>query len=327
MKNDFGMKKISQWIRKKLKPVSLLLESDLERAVRNEEFVFFYQPQIDLKTGQVMGVEALLRWNHPQKGMISPTEFIPMLERTKLIQSLTPFLFRQSAEDLRALQTKGFKNLTMAVNLSTVQLEDDKLASKLSKQLKKSKVNPKHYECEITETAMMENLTRDLRVLQEISDTGVCLAIDDFGTGYAGFNYLRRLNIQKLKIDMEFVSALFEHKNNEIILSAMMELGHRLKLQVLAEGVETKKQEEWLTKNGCDVAQGFYFARPMPFDDLVHFLQQEKECRQKSISDSLVEIEPLKDSEKQIKAPLDGSLAKTQPEKKRMSFIKRGKSR
>ena len=292
MKTVSSIKKVSEWLRQKLKPVKQVFESDLERAVRQEEFVFFYQPQVNLKTGEVEGVEALLRWHHPQKGMISPAEFIPMLERTKLINELSSFLFRQSMDDLKRLQEEGFKDLTMAVNLSVVQLEDDKLASKLEKQLKRSKINPKYYECEVIETSMMEHVARQVGVLNEISDTGVQLAIDDFGTGYAGFNYLRRLNVQKLKIDMEFVSSLFEHKNNEIILSAMMELGHRLNLKVLAEGVETKKQEEWLIQNGCDMAQGFYFARPMPIDDLIRFLKQEKSTCEKEVQTPKVVTKP-----------------------------------
>ena len=275
MKITSHLKQGSMWLHQVLKPVKQIFESDLERAIRKGEFVFFYQPQVHLKTGKVIGVEALLRWRHPQKGMIAPAEFIPMLERTKLINELSVFLFQQSMDDLRTLSNAGFKNLTMAVNLSAVQLEDKKLASKIDKCLKKSKINPKFYECEITETAMMENMASAVEILNEISDLGIKLSIDDFGSGYSGFNYLRRLNIQKLKIDMEFVSALFEHKNNEIILSAMMDLGHRLKLEVLAEGVETKKQEEWLMKNGCDMAQGFYFARPMPLNDLMHFLECE----------------------------------------------------
>lgn len=283
MKNYLpNLKKATQWIRHKLKPISLLLESDLQRAIRHEEFTFFYQPQINLKTGQVTGVEALLRWHHPQKGMIAPAAFIPLLEHTKLIHELTPFLFRKSTEDLKKLHTLGFKKLTMAVNLSTIQLEDPKLATKLSKQLKKLKIEPQYIECEITETEMMGNLSRDLQILKEISDLGVHLSIDDFGTGYASFNYLRCLNVQKLKIDKDFVASLFEHKNNEIILSAIMDLGHRLKLDVLAEGVETKGQEEWLKKNSCDMAQGFYFARPMPFNDLVSFLERQKSQGQES---------------------------------------------
>lgn len=282
MKTTYSFKKVSEWCQQKLKPLKRVFESDLERAIRKEEFVFFYQPQVNLKTGKVVGVEALLRWCHPQKGMISPVEFIPMLERTKLINELSPFLFHQSMCDLKKLHEVGHTGLTMSVNLSAIQLEDDKLVSKLDKGLQKSKINPKFYECEITETAMMENVSSAMAILNDISNLGVKLSIDDFGSGYAGFNYLRRLNIQKLKIDMEFVSSLFEHTNNEIILSAMMELGHRLNLEVLAEGVETKKQEEWLIENNCDTAQGFYFARPMPIDDLIHFLSQERTEKSKS---------------------------------------------
>lgn len=293
MKITSYSKKTSIWLHQIFKPFKQMFESDLERAIRKNEFVFFYQPQVNLCTGEVIGVEALLRWRHPQKGMIAPAEFIPMLERTKLINELSMFLFQQSMEDLRTLHDAGFKKLTMAVNLSAVQLEDKKLSSKLDKCLKKLKVNPKFYECEITETAMMENMIGAVEILNEISNLGVKLSIDDFGSGYAGFNYLRRLNIQKLKMDMEFVSALFEHKNNEIILSAMMDLGHRLKLEVLAEGVETKKQEEWLIKNGCDMAQGFYFARPMPLNDLIHFLECE-------ISDNSKEHEVLNEKSSDI---------------------------
>lgn len=270
------MKKYWNQLKKKMHPLSFLLESDLERAVRKDEFVFFYQPQLDLKIGKITGVEALLRWRHPHKGMINPAEFIPMLEKTKLINKLTPFLFRQTVQDLKFLHDSGFKNLQMAVNLSAVQLEDKKLAGLLKRTLDKYKVHPKFYECEITETAMMENMAAELAVLQDISDLPVSLAIDDFGAGYAGFNYLRRLKIQKLKIDMEFVASLFEHPNNEIILSAMIDLGHRLKLQVLAEGIETKKQEEWLTRHGCDMGQGFYFSRPLPINDLITYLKNEK---------------------------------------------------
>lgn len=266
------MKTYWKRLKKFVHPLSVLLESDLERAVRQNEFVFFYQPQVDLKSGKVIGVEALLRWRHPVKGMISPGEFIPMLEKTKLIHKLTPFLFRQTIGDLKLLHDSGFKNLVMAVNLSAVQLEDKKLSLTLKKILEKYKVNPKFYECEVTETAMMENVAAEVAVLKDIADLSVGLAIDDFGSGYAGFNYLRRLKIQKLKIDMEFTAALFEHENNEIILSAVIDLGHRLKLQVLAEGVETQKQEEWLIGHGCDLAQGFYFSRPLPLEDLITYL-------------------------------------------------------
>ncbi|MBR4926896.1 MAG: EAL domain-containing protein [Alphaproteobacteria bacterium] len=297
MKQILIVKKYADTVKRILKPIARLLETDLERAVRKEEFIFFYQPQFDLKTGQVKGVEALIRWCHPQKGMINPADFIPMLERTKLINQVTPFLFRQTMDDLKALQKMGFDDLFMSVNLSAVQVEDDKLAAKLTRQLKKSGISAKNYECEITETSVMENVSSAISVLQQISDAGVKLSIDDFGSGYASFDYLRRLSIQKLKIDMAFVASLFEHENNEVILSAMIVLGHRLKLEVLAEGVETKKQEEWLQKNGCDMAQGFYFARPMCFEDLVTFLKNELK-EQKTVTKTKIPVS--KDKAKKI---------------------------
>lgn len=271
------MKKWVSQIKAYLNPLKLLFESDLERAIRREEFVFFYQPEIDLKTGKTVGVEALLRWKHPHKGMISPASFIPVLERTKLINKLSPFLFAQSMKDLRRLHDIGFKNLFMSVNLSVVQLEDKKLVQLIKRNLQKFKIPPKFYECEVTESSMIENLPTELAVLSQINHLKIRLSIDDFGTGYASFNYLRQLSVQKLKIDQEFVASAFDHKNNEILLSSMIELGRKLKLTVLAEGIETQKQLDFLKKNNCEMGQGFYFSRPLPFDELVLFLKNEKQ--------------------------------------------------
>lgn len=271
------MKKWMNQIKAYLNPLKLIFESDLERAIRREEFVFFYQPEIDLKTGKAVGVEALLRWKHPTKGMIAPGSFIPVLEKTKLIKKLSPFLFAQSMKDLRRLHDMGFKNLFMSVNLSVVQLEDKRLISLLKRNLQKYKIPSKFYECEITESSMIENLPEEVAVLAQINQLKVRLSIDDFGTGYASFSYLRQLHVQKLKIDQEFVASSFDHKNNEILLASMIELGRRLKLTVLAEGIETQKQLEFLKNNNCELGQGFYFSRPLPFDELVLFLKNEKQ--------------------------------------------------
>lgn len=271
------MKKWMMTLKTYFYPWRFLFESDLERAIRKEEFVFFYQPEIDLKTGKTVGVEALLRWKHPTKGMIAPMCFIPQLEKTKLINRLSPFLFRSSMHDLRRLHDMGFSTLFMSVNLSVVQLEDKKLVTLLKRHLQKFNIPPKFYECEVTESSMIENLPQEVAVLGEINHLKVRLSIDDFGTGYASFNYLRQLSVQKLKIDQEFVASAFDHKNNEILLASMIELGRKLKLTVLAEGIETRKQWEWLTKHECELGQGFYFSRPIPFDELVLFLKNEKE--------------------------------------------------
>lgn len=250
------------------------LESDIERAIRKNEFLFYYQPEVDLKTGAVTGMEALIRWKHPDKGLIPPMEFIPLLERTGLICKLTPFLFSQTMKDFKTLNDMGFKDLFMSVNLSIKQLEDPHLLKTIKTNLKKYKIHPNQYECEITESAAITNMRADLCVLRKIDKLKLRLSLDDFGSGYTSFNYLRSLSVHKIKIDREFIATVFDHPKNEVILSSIINLGHQLKLSVVAEGIETKEQEKWLKKNKCDLGQGFYFARPMPLADLITFLQK-----------------------------------------------------
>ncbi len=252
------------------------LESDIERAIRKNEFLFYYQPEIDLKTGRVTGVEALIRWFHPEKGLIPPMEFIPLLERTGLIKKITPFLFSQTMKDLRTLNDMGFRNLFMSVNLSPKQLQDPLLLNVIKNNLKKYKIKPAQFECELTESADISDLPADLQVLNKIDKLKLRLSLDDFGSGYTSFNYLRALTIQKIKIDREFIATIFDHPKNEMILSSIIELGHKLKLQIVSEGIETQDQEKWLKKHKCDLAQGFYFARPMPLEDLIVFLKKKK---------------------------------------------------
>lgn len=254
----------------------LFFETDLKRAVRQKEFIFHYQPQIDLQTGKILGVEALLRWAHPKKGMMNPAEFIPALERTGLINELTDFIFHQTMIDLIKLHELGFSHLFMAVNLSMVQLENPKLSKILSRQLKKTKLSPCFYECEVTETMKMKNANFVISTLQSLNKVGIKIAVDDFGSGYAGFNYLRILNIQKMKIDMSFIATLFEHPDHAIVLASMIQLGKQLGLDVVCEGIETQKQEKWLKKQGSVIGQGFLFSRPLPFPELVCLLKNSK---------------------------------------------------
>lgn len=254
----------------------LFFESDVERAIRRNEFVFHYQPEIDLKTGKVKGVEALMRWYKPGKGLIPPMEFIPLLERTGLIKKMTPFLFNQTMRDLNTINKQGFKDLFMSVNLSVRQLHDPDLLPCIQDCLKKHKIKPTKYECEITESSAINDLPNDLKVLGKIDKMRLRLSLDDFGSGYSSFDYLRKLSVHKLKIDRQFIATVFDDPKNEVILSSIIKLGHDLKLTVVAEGVERKTQEAWLIKNKCDMAQGFYFARPMPLPDLLTFLKRNK---------------------------------------------------
>ena len=249
-------------------------ERELKRASRKGEFVFHYQPEIDLKTGRATGVEALLRWYHPTRGIIPPIEFIPLLEETKLIKKMSTFLFRQSMMDLRKMHDLGFDHMFMSVNLSVVQLEDPHLIKVIRQNMHKFKIDPKFYECELTETAMLDDLPAELEMLERVNNLKIRLSLDDFGTGYASFNYLRQLSVQKLKIDREFTWSIPEGETNEIILDAMIRLGKDLGLSVLAEGIETKEQLDWLTKHHCDLGQGFYFSKPIPFDELIVWLKK-----------------------------------------------------
>lgn len=271
------MKKFLTILKEKIFSKRYAFEKELRRAIKNNEFIFHYQPEIDLKTGQATGFEALMRWNHPTKGLIPPMEFIPMMEETKLINKMTPFLFEQSMKDSRAIHDAGYGNLFMSVNISVVQLQDKELVDTLKHYLKKYGIDTKYYECELTETSMMEDLPEDLAMLEKVNSLKIRLSLDDFGSGYASFNYLRQLDIQKMKIDREFTWSIPGSKENETIVSTMIKLGKDLNLAVLAEGIETKEQLDWMMDRGCDLGQGFYFSRPLPLNELFKWLEKNNQ--------------------------------------------------
>ncbi|MBR6412882.1 MAG: EAL domain-containing protein [Alphaproteobacteria bacterium] len=246
--------------------------TDLKRALTHNEFVFYYQPEWDLKTGKIKGVEALIRWESPS-GIIPPNEFIPILEETGMINSFTPFLFSQTLNDLRELHTLGFSDLFMSVNLSAVQLRDPKLVETAQKNLEQYAILPEYLECEITENKFVGKEPIELETLKGLKKMGIRISIDDFGSGHASFNYIKNININKIKVDIEFIRDLFEKEANQTIMRTIIELGHSLNLSVLAEGVEKPEQEKWLCENGCDYAQGFLFSRPLPLPMLISFLR------------------------------------------------------
>ena len=251
-------------------------ESDLKRGLKKKEFVFYYQPEFNLKTGEVIGVEALMRWNAPN-GIIPPNEFIPVLEQSGLITEFTEFLLRQTLTDLKEIQQAGAPNAVMAINVSATQLNDPSLIGTIKKILEETKTESKFLECEITESQQLALPETHGTVFNELENLGISLAMDDFGTGYSSFNYLRYLNIKKLKIDCGFVRTLEEEPKNKKILPLIIKLGHDLGIPVLAEGIETTDQKEWLERNECDFGQGFWFSRPLPMDQLVPFLEKKKE--------------------------------------------------
>lgn len=251
-------------------------ESDLKRGLKNNEFIFYYQPEFDLKTGKVVAVEALMRWDSP-KGIVPPNEFIPVLEQSGLIHKFTEFLLRQTLTDLKKIHEAGYSDVTMAINVSGVQLKDKALVRTIKKVLDETKTEPQFLECEITETQPLDLPNMKETIFKELADAGIKISLDDFGTCYSSFNYLRYLDFKKLKIDCDFIRTLGDSVRNRTILSLIIQLGHILKIPVLAEGIETTEQKDWLEKNGCDFGQGFWYSRPLPIDQLLIFFEKKKE--------------------------------------------------
>ncbi len=248
--------------------------AELEAALHNQELIFHYQPEWDLKTNRVVGVEALARWKSPKRGNVPPMQFIPLLEETGLIHQFTSFLFRKTLSDFAQLQ-KVQPDLFVAVNLSALQLQEENLVDVIQKSLADHQLSVRHLECELTET---QELTEDIlsnSQLKNLAELNIPVSIDDFGAGCWSFDHLKCLDVKKIKIDLSFIQRLMDDAKNQEIVSSMIQLGHDLGFPVLAEGIETMEQEIWLKEHGCDYGQGYWFSRPLPLDELMIFLQQK----------------------------------------------------
>jgi diguanylate cyclase (GGDEF)-like protein len=252
------------------------MEGALRRAMEREEFALHYQPQVDIKSGQVIGVEALLRWNHPERGMVPPGEFIPLLEENNLIIPVGEWVLRTACAQSRAWQDAGLPPLRMAVNLSARQFRQDNLVEMIDSILQESGISPKLLELELTEGLLMENTSETSMILEQLKSRGVQVAIDDFGTGYSSLSYLKRFPIDRLKIDRSFVRDIITDSNDAAIAVAVISLGRSLGLSVIAEGVETPDQLEFLGVQKCDEYQGYHFSRPVPPEEIVCLFKPEK---------------------------------------------------
>lgn len=250
------------------------LEANLREALKNEEFIVYYQPQLDALNNKLIGMEALVRWKHPELGMVSPAEFIPLAEETGLIIQLDEWVMKTAMYQVAQWHKKGLDPGVLALNLSIKQLQNQEFLNLLAKALKETAFLPQWLELEVTEGQIMINPEQAIFLLQQISGMGIELAIDDFGTGYSSLSYLKRLPIDKLKIDQSFVSNLPEGKEDIGIAKAVIILANSLELKVIAEGVETQAQQEFLIENGCNNIQGYFYARPMPAEDMEKFLTQ-----------------------------------------------------
>jgi diguanylate cyclase (GGDEF)-like protein/PAS domain S-box-containing protein len=251
----------------------LTMETQLRRALERNEFVLHYQPQISLHSGYIIGMEALLRWQHPERGLVSPGEFIPLLEETGLIVPVGDWVLRTACTQTRAWQIEGLPPLRAAVNLSARQFRQHDLAKSVNQALHDARLAPEHLELEVTESIMIQDLQTTITTLHQLHELGIQISIDDFGTGYSSLSYLKRLPISKIKIDQSFIREICTDPDDEAIANAVISLGHGLKMQVIAEGVETLEQLEHLRAQGCDEIQGYYFSRPLPAEDFAQLVK------------------------------------------------------
>lgn len=241
----------------------LKLENSIRRALEKSEFVVYYQPQMNLRTETISGVEALIRWENPSKGIISPIEFIPIAEETGLIVPIGEFVLKTACKQIRKWNDLGYKNLNMAVNFSARQFKQNNLINSINNIISEEGVNPKNLEFEITETMVMEDIDNTVEILKDIKKSGIKISLDDFGIGYSSLNYLKELPIDVLKMDKEFVLDICENKKQAEIARTIISLAHNLDIEVVAEGVENVEILDLLKEYGCDKAQGYLFSKPV----------------------------------------------------------------
>ena len=251
----------------------LTLETSLRHAIENEEFVLHYQPRVAVDSMQITGVEALIRWQHPQLGLLPPAEFIPLAEDTGLIIPIGEWVVRVACRQNKRWQDEGFAPMRMAVNISAQQLRQPNIAKTMVQILSDTGLAPRHFELELTETSVMNNAEFAIDVLGELKEMGVKISIDDFGTGFSSLSYLKRLPIDALKIDQSFISDLTADPDDASLVMAIITLAHNLKLEVVAEGVETEEQLKFLRLLRCDEIQGFVFSKGLPAEELAVFMR------------------------------------------------------
>lgn len=254
----------------------LNLENDLRNAILNKEFVLYYQPKIDTRTGKVIGMEALVRWLHPTKGIVSPLKFIPLAEETGLISKIGEFVLFSACKQTKLWHDLGYYPLRVAVNVSPYQLQRRNLLSKVKSALNYSGLSPEYLELEITESCAMYNFKLTISILNDLRKLGIKISLDDFGTGYSSLGYLKQLPIDTLKLDKSFINNINSSSNEKAIVSNLISLAHDINLSVVAEGVENKHQIEFLKFKNCDELQGYYFSKPIPSNEFENLLKQDK---------------------------------------------------
>ncbi|BAY56620.1 diguanylate cyclase/phosphodiesterase [Leptolyngbya boryana NIES-2135] len=255
----------------------LALENELYGAIERGEMCVYYQPLIDLQTQQVIALEALVRWQHPTRGLVSPAKFIPIAESNDLIQSLGEWVLRTACAQTRAWQLAGLHPVRISVNLSARQFEQPNLVDIVKQILEETELAAPYLELEVTESALMVDIEQSIEILGQLRDLGIVLALDDFGTGYSSLNYLTRFPVNMLKIDRSFVQDIMSNPNSAAVTDAIIALSQSLCLTVTAEGIETQEQLDYLQSRGCHEAQGFYFSRPAPAAMITEMLKNKSQ--------------------------------------------------
>jgi EAL domain-containing protein (putative c-di-GMP-specific phosphodiesterase class I) len=241
----------------------LRTEYELRRAMERAEFELFYQPKVRLSDQQIMGVECLIRWRHPERGLLPPAEFIDVAEETGVIVDIGTWVIAEGCRAGRTLADQTGREIQIAVNISPRQFRDPNLISTIRRSLRESGLSPQALEIEITETMLMDDVEAANQTVRKLHELGIGLAIDDFGTGYSSLNYLKKFPIDTVKVDRSFITDIPDSDDDCAITSAVIAMAHRLKMEVVAEGVETREQLAFLRENDCEHAQGFLFSKPV----------------------------------------------------------------
>ena len=246
---------------------SVVLNNQLRQAFENNELMLYYQPQVSMSTGEIVGFEALLRWSHPARGFISPSQFIPMAEQNGLIHTLGKWVLEESCDFMRKLNGRGKSNLRIAVNVSPYQLCGDNFVNMVQQVLQNQGVSPQQLELEITESALISSMEESIEKLNRLKATGISISLDDFGTGFSSLTHLQRLPVQILKLDRSFIDSLLKDAAHRSLIACIIEMAHVLGMQVVAEGVETLEQRNCLREYGCDFMQGYLISPPVPLQE------------------------------------------------------------
>lgn len=251
----------------------LLLDSEIRKAIDERDFTLHYQPKICIHTNTVVGVEALVRWNSKKLGFVSPAEFIPYAEETGLIIPLSEIIFELACKGSAELSNGGYNKIPMAINVSSIHFQQQSFLESIQKILEKNNTSAQNFEIEVTERTVMNSASETISKLVKLKQLGFKLSIDDFGTGYSSLSYLVRFPLDVLKIDRSFIQHICSLDDKQAIVDAIIQMAHRLKMKVVAEGAENAQQVELLRQMGCDYIQGYYYSKPLPMNELLEFLQ------------------------------------------------------